>query len=185
VTRLHNRPEPPAGTPLRFYTRQTVQSLGERKIVSAESLKWKVEASRCLADLSHRWRSGDAARLTAGATVLATRLVLDEPIQLPPDARLIAPSFVGAGAVIRDCDVRGSLGRGIRLQSPDARIEGNTIAHTAGHALSMASQPSFWGEGADVHHARIVNNTIIGADHGNRRGGERAAIIAVTSGDYA
>ena len=67
-------------------------------------------------------------------------------------------SAVCAGAVVRDRRFRESLARGIRLQSLDAVIEGNTLERVLGPPLTLAGHPSFWGESTNSRRVVVRGN---------------------------
>jgi len=159
TTRLNRRSSVSEPVEVEFLERTTMRSLGKRK-ATWEALDWKVDASRSLADIKHRWHSGDAAGLQSGKTVPASRLKLDEPLKIDGDIVVICESFSGSGAVIRGNHFKGSLARGLRLHSPHVVIENNTISTTLGQGISLTSQAAFWGEGPYVYDAVVRNNTL-------------------------
>jgi hypothetical protein len=159
TTRMNRRGTVTEPVEVEFLERRTMRSLGRRK-ATWQALDWKVEASRTLADLKHRWHSGDAAGLQDGKTIPASRLKLDEPLKMEDDIVVICENFSGAGAVIRNNHFKGSLARGLRLHSPHVVIENNTISTTLGQGISLTSQAAFWGEGPYVHDAVVRNNTL-------------------------
>tara|TARA_R110002096_G_scaffold91625_10_gene207309 strand:- start:1129 stop:3012 length:1884 start_codon:yes stop_codon:yes gene_type:complete len=164
-----------------FLNRSTLESLGKRRITSAP-LKWTIEKDRCLADLTHRWHSGTAAGLTYGSTQTLLKLTLDEPLTITEDVVIACETFSGANAIIRNNSMTGSLARGIRMQSPGARIENNSISHTMGPAISLQGHASFWGEGPYVHSVIVRNNSI--AFGGLEGKSKDKAAIRIADGDY-
>jgi hypothetical protein len=175
TTRLNRRGTVSEPVEIEFLDRRTMRSLGKRK-ATWQALDWKVEASRTLADIKHRWHSGDAAGLQDGKTVPASRLKLDEPLKIEGDIVVICDSFSGAGAVIRNNHFKGSLARGLRLHAPHVVVENNTISTTLGQGISLTSQASFWGEGPYVYDAIVRNNTLERIGLG---GGEPTAALQV------
>lgn len=159
TTRLNRRATVSEPVEVEFLERSTMKSLGKR-MVTWEPLDWKVEESRCLADLRHKWNSGEAAGLADGKMMPSSRLKLDTPLTINGDIVVICESFSGSGAVIRGNDFKGSLARGLRLHSPHVLIENNTISTTLGQGISLTSQAAFWGEGPYVYDATVRNNTL-------------------------
>lgn len=186
VSKLHYRGGLPTPLPVEIFQRKGMHPVAAVQIEKAEYVSnWNipVEPEKTLADLSQKWNSGEASKLAYGATVPAMRLTLDQSVTIPPDSILISERFVGSGGVIRNCDFKGSIARGIRLQSPHALIEDNRISWTAGAAITMTSQPEYWGEGTNVHHAIVRKNIISDSGMMTTRG-ERGAIAIVSPGDY-
>jgi hypothetical protein len=164
-----------------FLKRSTLESLGKR-IITSTPVEWTIEKDRCLADLSHRWHSGDAASLAYGKTKTLLRLKLNEPLIINDDVVVVCEKFSGANAIIRNNRMVGSLARGIRQQSPGALIENNTITHTMGPAISLQGHASFWGEGPYVHNAIVRNNSIAYA--GLEGKAKDNAAIRIVDGDF-
>ncbi len=181
TTRLNRRASVTEPVEVEFLDRSTMKSLGKRK-VTWEALDWKVEASRCLADLRHKWHSGDAAGLQEGKTISASRLKLDSPLTLDGDIVILCEAFSGSGAIIRGSHFKGSLARGLRLHSPHVLVENNTISITLGQGISLTSQAAFWGEGPYVYDAIVHNNTL--EQNGLGGGAPKAALDVQASENY-
>ncbi|HEY3329432.1 MAG TPA: right-handed parallel beta-helix repeat-containing protein [Capsulimonadaceae bacterium] len=168
---------------IEFFERETMAPLGARMATADVISQWTIDKATTLADLAHKWHSGEAAALDYGKTVSARRLTLDKPIEIKGDVIVACQAFSSAGAVIKNCSFKGSLARGIRLQSPGARIENNTIARTGGAGLTMYGHASFWGEGPYVHDAIVTGNTFDDvAIMTSAPGTERAALV-IREGD--
>lgn len=161
ASRLHVRSKLNENIPVDIYSRDDYKLLGQRKVVKAEMVTWELERNNVTADLDHKWHSGEAASLAWGKKVGAQRLTLDSAIDTGKDAILISDAYVGGGAVIRDCNFVGSIARGIRLQSYNTKIENNIISNTLGPAVTLSSQPSFWGEGTNCRNVTITGNTFM------------------------
>ncbi len=183
ASRLNNRGNIDTPLEVAFHDRATMRLIGKRIANKMTVDTWKVTPERCLADLTHKWHSGEASLLDYGKTATVHRLALDQPITLTPDAIVICESLASPGTIIRNNDLRSSIARGIRLQSPRALIEGNHISRTALSAITLMGHASFWGEGPYVHTTRVLNNTIEDACLFEFRGSERAA-LAVREGNY-
>lgn len=161
TSRLHVRSTLADNAPVDLYSREEYKLLGQRKVIKSEPVTWKLERGTTTADLDHQWHSGEAASLAWGKTITAQRLTLDSAVETGHDAILISDAYVGGGAVIRNCNFIGSLARGIRHQSYNTRIENNIIAGTIGPAVTLSSQPAFWGEGTNCRDITITGNTFI------------------------
>lgn len=170
---------------LTLYDRLTLEPLADANVRSSEPIAWTPEKETCLNNLDDRWRSGGAAGLRYDQPNPAVRLVLDRAVELRGEPILVCHDYAGAGTYIANSRFVGSLARGIRLQSPFAEIVNNHIENTCGGGISLQSHPGFWGEGANVHHARIAGNTILDTSIGATRDGHRYAIDLTTPGDLA
>ncbi|MDR1284092.1 MAG: right-handed parallel beta-helix repeat-containing protein [Opitutaceae bacterium] len=171
-----------------FLERATMRSLGKRK-ATWTSIRWKLESDRCLADLKHKWHSGAASALSAaslGKVLPASRLKLDCPIEIPGDVIMLCEELSSPGAIIRNNDFKGSLARGLRLQSPHVLVENNTFSIIQGNAITLQGHAAYWGEGPYVYDAIIRNNTIDDTSRAGRvSGGHRASILVQEGSDYA
>lgn len=159
VSRLNRRERIVSPVEVEFLDRQTLQSYGKRK-VTAEPISWTIEEAQCLADLDHKWHSGDASALAYGKTLRLQKITLDEPIELTGDTIIACEAFSGSGALIRNNSFTGSLARGIRQQSPQVLIENNRIRETMGNGISLQGHAAYWGEGPYVHSATLRGNTL-------------------------
>ncbi|MDX9979367.1 MAG: right-handed parallel beta-helix repeat-containing protein [Lentisphaeria bacterium] len=168
-----------------LYNRLTLEPLADARVRSSEATTWTPEKGTCLNNLDDRWHSGTAAGLRYVQPNPAVRLVLDRPVELRGEPILLCHDYAGAGTYIANSRFVGSLARGIRLQSPFAEIVNNHLENTCGGGISLQSHPGFWGEGANVHHARIADNTIVDTSIGTTRNGHRYAIDLSTPGDLA
>lgn len=144
---------------IEFLERATMKSLGRRLATAEPEPSWEITKEKCLANLDHKWHSGEASGLEYHKKMALQKITLDQPIELKGDIIIACEKFSGAGAVIRNCDFRGSLARGIRMQSPGARIENNRIALTMGPGVSLVGHAGYWGEGPYVHSATLTGNT--------------------------
>lgn len=183
TSRLNNRGNIDTPVEISFHDRATMRPLGTRVAQRMTTDTWLVTREKCLADLSHKWHSGEASLLDYGKPATVHRLELDRPIDLPPDAIIVCEAFSSPGAIIRNNEFRSTIARGIRLQSPDALIEGNHISYTALAAITLFGHASFWGEGPFVHTTRVIGNTVEDACLFQFRSTERAAIV-VREGNY-
>lgn len=169
-----------------FLERATMRSLGKR-VATWKAVSWKLERDRCLADLSHKWHSGAASALSTasiGKTLPASRLKLDRPIEITGDVIMLCEELSSPGTIIRGNDFKGSLARGLRLQSPHVLVENNRLSITQGNAISLFGHASYWGEGPYVYDAIIRNNVIDDTARGGS-GGHRASIFVREGKDYA
>lgn len=186
TSKLHYRAGLPTPLPLEIFERRGMAPVANVNAIKAEIInEWKIDEDKgkTLADLSQKWNSGEASKLAYGATVPAMRLTLDQAVEIPADSILISETFVGSGSIIRDCNFYGSIARGIRLQSPNALIENNRISWVGSAAITMTSQPEYWGEGTNVHHAVVRGNTITDSCMMTARS-ERGAINIASPGDF-
>jgi hypothetical protein len=171
-----------------FLERATMRSLGKR-VATWTPVSWKLETGRCLADLKHRWHSGDAAALSPAnieKPLRASRLKLDSPIEITGDVIMICEELSSPGAIIRGNDFRGSLARGLRLQSPHVFVENNKLSLTQGPAITLTGHASYWGEGPYVYDAIVRGNIIEDTSRGGRLGGGlRASILVREGNNYA
>jgi hypothetical protein len=165
-----------------FLKRDTLESLGKR-MVTGTTLQWTIEQDRCLADLSHKWHSGSAAGLAYGSTQTLLKLTLNQPLEITDDVIITCETYSGANAIIRNNKMSGCLARGIRMQSPGALIENNTITHAMGPAVSLQGHASFWGEGPFVHTAIVRNNSIAFCNLSGKS--KDSAAIRIVDGDFA
>lgn len=175
TTRLNRRSSVTRPVEVEFLERKTMKSLGKR-MATWEPIDWKVDASRCLSDLQHRWNSGDAAALQDGKSIVASKLKLNTPLALTGDVVVICESFSGSGAIIRGNHFKGSLARGLRLHSPGVLIQNNTISTTLHQGISLTSQAAYWGEGPYVYDATIENNTLERVGIGGEKNGPAPAL---------
>ncbi|XHR31009.1 MAG: right-handed parallel beta-helix repeat-containing protein [Chthoniobacteraceae bacterium] len=183
VSRMNRRAEINEPVTVEFLQRNTMKSLGKRQATAQVVPAWKIDRENTLADLGHQWHSGDAASLAYGKTTSVHRVTLDQPIQIDGDVIMVCEQFSSTGAIIRDNCFKGSLARGLRLQSPHVLVENNTIAITEGAGLTLYGHAAFWGEGPYVYDAIVRNNTFIDTAIGVSRGAQRASLI-VEEGDY-
>ncbi|RRJ94303.1 right-handed parallel beta-helix repeat-containing protein [Opitutaceae bacterium TAV4] len=171
-----------------FLERATMRSLGKRQ-ATWTSTRWKLERDRCLADLKHQWHSGAASALSTasiGKTLPASRLKLDRPIEITGDVIMLCEELSSPGTIIRGNDFKGSLARGLRLQSPHVLVENNKLSITQGNAITLNGHAAYWGEGPYVYDAIIRNNTIDDTSRAGRvSGGHRASILVREGSDYA
>ncbi|EIP99192.1 hypothetical protein OpiT1DRAFT_03702 [Opitutaceae bacterium TAV1] len=170
-----------------FYERATMRPL-EKRTATWIPVPWKLERNRCLADLSHRWHSGDAAALSAanvGKPLRVSRLKLDAPIELTGDVIMLCEELSSPGTIIRGNDFKGSLARGLRLQSPHVLVENNKIALTQGPGITLFGHASFWGEGPYVYDAVIRGNTLADTARGGIVRDQRATLYVQEGRDYA
>lgn len=185
TTRMNRRATMDTPVTVEFFERATMRPLGRREATWTFA-SWRIEADRCLADLGHKWHSGEAAALSAtavGRTVPASRLKLDRPIEITGDVIALCEELSSPGTVIRNNHFRGSLARGLRLQSPHVVVENNTIALTLGPAVTLVGHAAFWGEGPYVHNAVVRGNTF--TDTHISGAGQRGSIIVQEGRDYA
>lgn len=159
VSRMNYRDDPGENAPVSFYDRATMEPLGSAKVLASRIISVELTAEKCLADLKVRWHSGDASGLAYGATVRAQQLTLDRPIQLKPDAVVSCEKFSGRDTVVRDCHFSGSLARGMLIQGPDVKLQGNTFENVCGSSIEIGGSPIYWGEGGVVSRAQIIGNT--------------------------
>jgi len=165
-----------------FRERKTMHLIGKRQATAELISQWNLDKTETIADLSHKWYSGDAAGLAYSKTVRAHRLKLDEPIDLKGDIVVICETFSSPGAIIRNNHFKGSLATGLRLQSPHVTVENNTIERTLGPGMTLKGQASFWGEGPYVYDAKVTNNRFIDNAIGGSIKGKRATLI-IKEGD--
>ncbi|MDR1281860.1 MAG: right-handed parallel beta-helix repeat-containing protein [Opitutaceae bacterium] len=187
TTRMNRRGNMNTPLTVEFLERATMRPLGKRK-ATWTAANWKVEAGRTLANLSHKWHSGDAAALsvdTIGKTLHAARLKLDQPIAITGDVIVLCEALSSPGTIIRNNDFKGSLARGLRLQSPHVLVENNTISLTLGPAVTLVGHASFWGEGPYVYDATIRNNTFVKNSRAGGIGGQRGVILVQEGSGYA
>ncbi|AHF89502.1 alpha-galactosidase [Opitutaceae bacterium TAV5] len=183
TSQMNNRRNFTGPVTVEFFDRATMAPRGSRRILEASVSSWTPERERCLADLDHKWHSGQAAGLAYGKRVPVHRLTLDSPIELTGDVIACVEAFSTAGGVIRNNDFRGSLARGILLHSPRTRIENNRISIVMNNGIAMISEAAYWGEGPYVHDVVVTGNTLEDICIGQDRGADRAAVL-IRQGSY-
>lgn len=165
VSQMNNQFDIPAERfPLtvEFFDRASMKPLGIRKVLSAKLTRWTPTRETTIADLSHKWNSGQAASLAYDRAAPVHQLTLDEPVDFAvgSDVIVACEAFSTPDTVIRNNHFTGSLARGLLLHSPRVVVEGNTIHNVCSSGIVLTSEGSFWGEGAYVHTATIRDNTL-------------------------
>lgn len=162
-----------------FFQRESMEPLGVREVLSAGVTQWTPERDTTIADLDHKWHSGQAASAAYGKKVSVHRLILNEPItfEVGADVIVACEAFSTPDTVIRNNHFTGSLARGMLLHSPHVLVEGNTIENTCSSGIVLTSEGSYWGEGAYVHTATVRNNTVKGVGISYGGGGDGIAIL--------
>ncbi len=183
TTRIGKRPSINSPVTLQFYDRATMRPLGTRK-VTAVPIQYRVQQSKIIMDLDKKAHSGEAATLEEGQDAAAHRVKLDSPISITKDTVIFVESFSSSGAVIRNSTFHGGVSRGIRLQSPNARIEGNKISSIGGPGLTMMGSGSYWGEGPFVHSTSVTGNTFTDTCMFAPKSVEAAAVVIREEGDF-
>ena len=182
-SRLCYRNEVDGVVAVEFFDRKTFQPLGRRTATVEVVRHYAISRDDCLADLDHKWHSGEAASLAYGKTMWAVhRLRLDEPIDIAGDVIVNCVNYMSSGSVIRDCSFTGSLARGVRLQAPGATIENNEFSWIMSIGISMGSHANYWGEGSYVADTVVIDNVISGTCLGRNIGWNRAAIFIQLGG---
>jgi hypothetical protein len=150
--------------------------LGDAVAASVENITYTVPATW----QAETWHANK--NFKPGEKLTAARITLAAPIDLGKDGAMFSSSSaVCAGAVVLNCEFRGSLARGIRLQSIDAVIEDNTIRRVLGPGLTFAGHPGFWGEATNSRNVLVKGNRFVENAFGDERWG-RAAIAVYTDG---
>ena len=161
-----------------FFQRESMEPLGTRRVLSAKISQWTPERENTIADLDHRWHSGNAASARYGRKIYVHRIILDEPVDfaIGSDVIVACEDFSTPDTIIRNNHFVGSLARGMLLHSPRVLVEDNTIENICSSGIVLTSEGSYWGEGTYVRDATVRNNTIQNVGIGDR-GGDGIIII--------
>lgn len=160
-----------------FFERSTMKPLGARRVLAVKLSQWTPRRGATIADLDHRWWSGQAAGLAYDRSAYVHRLTLDEPVDFAVGSDVIVSveALSTPDTVIRNNHFSGSIARGMLLHSPRVLVEGNTMERTSHAGIYVTSEGSYWGEGPYAHTVTLRGNTI--RDAGINLGGHGDGIV--------
>jgi hypothetical protein len=148
---------------LRFQTLGSLKLLGDRKALSMTPVAgYEVPAAWASSwNIPRPWNPlrSDAAK--GGNKVKAIRVLLDAPLQMPPEGMFFAPlNGICEGAIFRRNSFTTGVARGMLLQSHHAIVEGNRLSNLLESAFVLGTEAAWWAGAVNAKQIVLRGNHI-------------------------